>query len=193
MKRADKMEPDPATAPPPEMAARLTDGSRTQFGALCWRRKGKQVEVLLITSRDTGRWLLPKGWPIEGLGGAGAAAREAFEEAGVEGEIGEEPLGYYAYVKTGVRQGKRREDLPCVVAVYPLRVRKLLDRFPERRERRRKWFSAAKAAQKVAEPELRALIAASEDALRPVAESEKPAPKAAKAAKKGAPAVPDAG
>ncbi|THD85819.1 NUDIX hydrolase [Aliigemmobacter aestuarii] len=157
------MRPDPEHDDPSH--AEGAAPSRSQYGALCWRKKGKHVEVLLITSRDTGRWLVPKGWPIDGLGGAGSAAREAFEEAGVEGEIAEQPLGYYSYVKARARQGKSREDLPCVVAVYPMRVGKLLDRYPERGERRRKWFTAAKAAAKVAEPELRQILAGCEAVL----------------------------
>ncbi|MEN9850080.1 MAG: hypothetical protein RL128_243, partial [Pseudomonadota bacterium] len=61
--------------------------ARTQYGALCWRMHRGKVEVLLITSRDTGRWVIPKGWPIDGLAPAQTAAREAWEEAGVEGDI----------------------------------------------------------------------------------------------------------
>jgi len=125
-----------------------------QFGALCWRLHRGQVEVLLITSRDTGRWIIPKGWPHDGRTPAGSAAEEAWEEAGVEGQVAEAPLGLYSYdkvLKPGVAQ-------PCVVTVFALRVARLRRRFPERGERRRKWFAAIKAARKVAEPELRALL-----------------------------------
>jgi len=125
-----------------------------QFGALCWRVHRGQVQVLLITSRDTGRWIIPKGWPHDGLTPALAAAAEAWEEAGVEGTVVEAPLGLYSYdkmLKPGVAQ-------PCMVTVFALRVARLRRRFPERAERRRKWFDAAKAARKVAEPELRALL-----------------------------------
>lgn len=128
---------------------------RSQFAALCWRMQRGHVQVLLITSRDTGRWIIPKGWPIDGLDGAGSAAREAWEEAGVEGVIGEESVGYYSYDKV-----MRGHSLPCMVGVFPLRVMRLADRFPERKQRRRKWFAAEKAARKVAEPELRALLIA---------------------------------
>lgn len=155
MERAANIKADLARMPEGdgEQAA-----SRSQFGALCWRHRGKKIEVLLITSRDTGRWLIPKGWPIEGLGPAGSAAREAFEEAGVEGNVSDQPVGYYSYIKTGLRNGKRKADLPCVVGVYALHVSRLLDKYPERGERRRKWFAAEKAAQKVAEPELRRIL-----------------------------------
>lgn len=135
----------------------LADASnpRSQYAALCWRMHRGQVEVLLITSRDTGRWVIPKGWPMEGMEPAAAAAREAWEEAGVTGETVTEALGIYTYDKI-LKPG---QSLPCAVSVYPLRVGELADKFPERKERRRKWFTAAKAARKVAEPELRELLA----------------------------------
>ena len=132
------------------------DGApRTQFGALCWRMHRGRVEVLLITSRDTGRWVIPKGWPMAGKDAAEAAAQEAWEEAGVSGEVGADAVGFYGYDKTR----KTKEALPCVVSVFPLRVEGLAKRFPERKERRRRWFGAEKAAKLVAEPELQALLA----------------------------------
>lgn len=127
---------------------------RSQYGAICWRMHRGNVEVLLITSRDTGRWVIPKGWPIDGLAPAASAAREAWEEAGVTGQTAPAPLGLYGYDKVLAPEA----SLPCVVAVFPLRVDELAAKFPERKERRRKWFAAAKAARKVAEPELRALF-----------------------------------
>lgn len=126
---------------------------RSQQAALCWRMHRGRPEVLLITSRDTGRWVIPKGWPMDGLSTADAAAREAWEEAGVEGRIQPDPVGYYSYDK--LTNGKA---MPCMVSVFPLRVARLADKFPERKQRRRKWFAADKAARKVAEPELRALL-----------------------------------
>lgn len=129
---------------------------RKQCAALCWRMHRGKVEVLLITSRDTGRWVIPKGWPMDGLTEAEAAAREAWEEAGVEGEIAADGLGNYGYGK--VLTTKLVVD--CLVQVYGLRVARLKDKFPERKERRRKWFGVEKAARKVAEPELRALLLA---------------------------------
>lgn len=128
--------------------------AQTQQGALCWRMRRGHIEVLLITSRDTGRWVIPKGWPAPGLDPSASAAREAWEEAGVEGEVASVPLGMFGYDKG--RPGMA--PLPCVVNVFALRVRRLASRYPERKERRRKWFAADKAAQKVAEPELRGLF-----------------------------------
>jgi len=127
-----------------------------QFGALCWRMHRGRVEVVLITSRDTGRWIIPKGWPHAGRMAADSAAEEAWEEAGVEGDVARTMLGLYSYAKV-LKPGLVQ---PCIVTVYALRVARLRRRFPERGERRRKWFDAAKAARKVAEPELRALLAA---------------------------------
>lgn len=133
-----------------------TSDRRTQYGALCWRLRRDSLQVLLVTSRDTGRWVIPKGWPHEGSDGAQSAAREAWEEAGVEGTADPRCLGVFGYDKLHPRQ----ESVPCVVGVYGLRVQRLLRRFPERAERRRKWFSVEKAAKRVAEPELRVLLLA---------------------------------
>lgn len=113
-----------------------------------------RVQVLLITSRDTGRWIIPKGWLMNGKTPSEAAAREAWEEAGVTGTVSPELLGVYAYDK--IRDPN--DALPCIVTVFALRAAKLFDKFPERGQRRRKWFDASKAARKVAEPELRGLL-----------------------------------
>lgn len=128
--------------------------ARDQYGALCWRMHGGKPEVLLITSRDTGRWVIPKGWPIKGRTPAEAAAREAWEEAGAEGSVVPASLGSYSYAK-GLAKS---QTVTCKVDVFPLRVERLSRRFPERGERRRKWFSLEKASHKVDEQELRALI-----------------------------------
>ncbi len=132
------------------------DPCTIQFGALCWRMHRGRVEVLLITSRDTGRWVIPKGWATDGLSPSLSAAREAWEEAGVEGEVSETGLGQFRYDKV-VRAA---QAIPCEVQVFGLRVARLAERFPERKQRRRKWFNAATAARKVNEPQLRALLAA---------------------------------
>ena len=132
------------------------DATRTHYGAVCWRMHRGKVEVLLITSRDTGRWIIPKGWPITGLTPAGTAAREAWEEAGVEGDVQADELGAFGYDKAlGPSQ-----SVPCSVQVFGLRVAELKSKFPEKKERRRKWFGFEKAARKVAEPELRQLLLA---------------------------------
>lgn len=130
------------------------DDVRSQFAALCWRARGDRVQVLLVTSRGTGRWIIPKGWPADGMTPAEAAQREAWEEAGVIGRVQDQCLGVYSYDK--VIEGK--PSLPCLVMVFPVRVTALAGTYPEVGERRRKWFSPRKAAQKVAEPELARLL-----------------------------------
>ncbi|MCV2868059.1 NUDIX hydrolase [Defluviimonas sp. WL0002] len=128
----------------------------TQYAALCHRKSAKgKLEVLLITSRDTGRWVIPKGWPMKGKTGSQCALREAYEEAGVEGVLGNRCIGIYSYDKV-LNDGKKQ---PCIVAVYPVRVQRLKDDFPEKGQRVRKWFNPKKAAAQVAEPELSQLLA----------------------------------
>lgn len=113
-----------------------------------------RLRVLLVTSRDTGRWVMPKGWPMDGRDPWEAAAVEALEEAGAEGPIAMSAIGTYAY-------GKRLsagQTLPCEVAVYPMRVKRLRKRWKEADERKRRWFGPAAAAKRVDEPELRDML-----------------------------------
>jgi 8-oxo-dGTP pyrophosphatase MutT (NUDIX family) len=131
----------------------------TQCGALCWRRSDNGIQVLLVTSRETGRWVIPKGWPIAGLSPEDSAAREAWEEAGVHGSASPRAIGVYTYDKVTDRKVDPPQSFPCVVAVYPVETTGSTRDFPEAEERRRKWMSRKKAARKVLEPELAALIA----------------------------------
>lgn len=130
-------------------------GVRTQFGALCWRRRDDEVQVLLVTSRRSQRWIIPKGWPQDRTTPKKAAEIEAWEEAGVEGKASATCLGIYSYTKELVAG----TQLPCVVAVFPVKVKSLSRKYPEMTDRRRKWFSLKKAAKKVVDPELAALLA----------------------------------
>lgn len=139
-------------------SAEAVDDIRSQFGALCWRMEGGELQVLLITSRDSGRWIIPKGWPMAGKSPDEAAAIEAWEEAGVKGMVSSTAIGLYSYAKGLGSVEKPAGSVSCVVAVYPLQVTGLVDDFPEVEERRRKWFSPKKAAARVEEPELRALV-----------------------------------
>jgi len=129
--------------------------TRLQYGALCYRttRKGK-VRVMLITSRRTRRWISPKGWPIKSLSPAATAAREAWEEAGVRGEVAKRSIGFYPYQKY---LGRGR-TVTCLVQVFPLRVTHRAERFPEAEQRKIRWFKPKKAAKLVREPELAQLI-----------------------------------
>ncbi|TMV07742.1 NUDIX hydrolase [Ruegeria sediminis] len=121
-----------------------------QYGALCYRLDDGKLQVLLVTSRETGRWVIPKGWPIDDTEPSETAAHEAWEEAGVVGSCKSKSVGSFSYTKVRPSKG----NVLCLVKVYPLRVRKLVSDFPESGQRRRKWFSVKKAAQRVAEPGL---------------------------------------
>ena len=127
---------------------------RTQFGALCWRVRADKLEFLLVTSRQRKRWIVPKGWPVDGATPAEAAKTEAWEEAGAKGKVSPVCLGIYSYNK----YLDKKDVLPCVVAVFPIRVKKTETSYPEMDERRRKWFSRKKAAKLVDEPELANMI-----------------------------------
>ena len=127
---------------------------RTQFAALCYRIVQNKPQILLITSRRTRRWIVPKGWPMDAKTPAECAAQEAWEEAGVIGKPREICLGLYSYNKVlGDRGG-----LPCVAMVYPVLVKSLVSDFPEKGQRRRKWFNPKKAAERVMEPELARIL-----------------------------------
>ena len=134
-------------------AARKSD-VRSQFASLCYRIKNGKVQILLITSRGTGRWIIPKGWPIDGLTPAASAAQEAWEEAGVTGKPRDLCLGLFSYRKVVGAE----PNLPCVAMVYPLRVKALAKVYPEAGERKRKWVSRKKAAEMVHEPELARIL-----------------------------------
>ena len=144
--------------PSSENLADEIDEARQQYAALCYRlaktKKKKTIEVLLITSRDTGRWVTPKGWPMANKAPHEVAEREAFEEAGIKGKVSDTPVGNFRYLK-------RLDDgtsVTCVVEIFPLRVRKAKARFPERDERVRKWASPEEAAEMVDESELKSLL-----------------------------------
>ncbi|HEY4028984.1 MAG TPA: NUDIX hydrolase [Caulobacteraceae bacterium] len=126
-----------------------------QFAALPWRRQADgSVKVLLITSRETRRWVIPKGWPMTGRTPQAAAAQEAYEEAGVVGAPDARAIGAYHYDKR-LRDGALQ---PVEVTVFPMQVFVEQLAFPERGQRQKLWTSPAEAADKVDEPELKALI-----------------------------------
>lgn len=140
-------------------AVRTEPAERRQVAALPWRRGANGIEILLVTSRETRRWVTPKGGRMPGLTDAQAAAQEALEEAGVEGVIGEAPLGTFRYLKVL----KRRAPRWCVVAVHALEVRVEHETWHEQVERDRVWVSRDEAVRLVDEPDLKALISAFED------------------------------
>ena len=132
---------------------------RVQFGALCYRQKqcndGTRIEILLITSRDTGRWVIPKGWPMEGRTAPQVAEREAYEEAGMRGAVAEDAAGRFTYGKV-LRGGL---SVRCIVQVHAIEVRSCDKKFPERKQRTLGWFAPEEAAARVAEPGLKKLLA----------------------------------
>lgn len=128
---------------------------RVQVAALCYRQGKVGKDVLLITSRDTGRWIVPKGWPIDGLDGPGAALREAWEEAGVKtAEIDPDAAGQYEYVK-GLDSGG---EAVVETTVYLTRVIDIVSDYPEADERDRKWVAPEDAANMVDEPGLKDIL-----------------------------------
>lgn len=135
---------------------RTQRAERRQVAALPWRQGADGMEILLVTSRETRRWVTPKGGRMPGLTDAGAAAVEALEEAGVEGCVGDEPLGTFRYLKIL----KRRAPRWCVVSVYPLEVTVVHPVWQEQAERDRLWMSREQAAACVGEPDLAEIIRA---------------------------------
>ena len=134
---------------PLRIAKRQQRLARTQFAALPWRMVGESFEVCLVTSRGRGRWILPKGWPMDGVTPAQAAAIEAREEAGLLGLAEDRCLGVWSYAKSGV---------PHLAMVFPLRVDQALDDWPERGQRQRRWFSPDRAAAKLDAPDLNQML-----------------------------------
>jgi 8-oxo-dGTP pyrophosphatase MutT (NUDIX family) len=127
---------------------------RSQFAALCYRFQKKKLQILLITSRGSGRWIVPKGWPIDGRTPAESAAIEAWEEAGVRGTSDGRCLGIYSYSKEETGSG----EFPCVAMVFGIEVTELARDYPEAKQRERKWVSPKKAAKMVDEPELARIL-----------------------------------
>jgi 8-oxo-dGTP pyrophosphatase MutT (NUDIX family) len=124
-----------------------TKTPRAQCAALPVRTLDDAIEVLLVTSRDTGRWIIPKGWLEKGTKPHDMAAREAFEEAGVVGKIQKEPIGSYIYTK----RLSTRKSVECNVDVFLLKVEKDFDDWPEKDQRQKEWMSPSKAALQISE------------------------------------------
>jgi 8-oxo-dGTP pyrophosphatase MutT (NUDIX family) len=137
------------------MPSRSRTRPHRQVAALPWRRGLEGIEVLLITSRETRRWVIPKGWPHKNEPGTIAVAREALEETGAGGRVDETPLGEYRYVKIN-KSGRQRR---VRVSVYPLEVVQEHAEWPEMAVREKLWTTVAEASSMVEEPELRTLIA----------------------------------
>ena len=127
-----------------------------QVAALPYRIEADgRLSLMLITSRDTHRWVVPKGHPMTGMASHEAAAQEAWEEAGLRGFPCAAPIGAYRYVK----RRRVRGDVGVKVAVYPLCVADQAADWPERHQRVTQWFDLGEAAAQVDEPELKTIIA----------------------------------
>lgn len=125
-----------------------------QYAALPYRMNGDVPEILLVTSLRTRRWILPKGWPMRGRAPCECAAREALEEAGVEGEVQPHPIGSYRYLK----ELKSGANVTCEVAVFALRVTSQRRKWREKAVRNCLWLVLPEAVRLIAEPDVRRLI-----------------------------------
>lgn len=149
---------------------------RRQVAALPWRVPASDqdgagpLEILLVSSRETRRWVIPKGWPMKGKTDPQAAAQEAYEEAGLDGRISDKPVGQYPYLKR-LKSGAARA---VTVDVFPLEVTGEHATWPEKGQRTLQWMPPVEAALAVQEPELRDLIARFAGVELP--EEERPAP-----------------
>jgi 8-oxo-dGTP pyrophosphatase MutT (NUDIX family) len=132
-----------------------------QVAALPYRlTTGGEMELMLVTSRRTQRFLIPKGWPMKGKTDPEAAVQEAAEEAGVIGKKARKPIGSFRYWKR-----LRAAFVPITVTVFPLEVQKILKKWPEERKRQRAWLTPDQAGLLVDEPELIALVRAAGNGL----------------------------
>jgi 8-oxo-dGTP pyrophosphatase MutT (NUDIX family) len=143
---------------PRRLKRKTSPAVRVQYGALPYRfTKDSGLEILLVTTRQTRRWIIPKGWPIKGLRPPKSAAREAFEEAGVRGKVGTKSLGFFTYEKFLDGNGVR---VACEVKVFPLLVTRQSELWPELDQRMAQWLAPTDALSLIEQPELKALVAA---------------------------------
>lgn len=141
-----------------ETPEKLFSGAfRQQYAALCFRRlrEAGAIEILVVTSRDSGRWIIPKGWPMKRRKPYETAAIEALQEAGVSGTVRKKPVGNYTYLKL-LDDG---DVAPCIVDVFQIEVTESAGKFKEKGERTLAWVSPDEAARRVREIELKSLLA----------------------------------
>ena len=137
------------------MSSAASQVPNVQYAALPWRRAKGAIEILLVTTRKTQSWIVPKGWPLVGRTPGECAAVEALEEAGVLGEVAPETLGSFRYNK----RRKSGEIVPCKVHVFTMEVVRQRRHWPEKRARETCWCSIEEALARVTDPGLRRLIA----------------------------------
>ncbi|WP_162009746.1 NUDIX hydrolase [Methylocystis heyeri] len=137
-------------------AARTDRAIRVQYGVLPYRlTEAGEVEILLVTTRQSRRWIIPKGWPIKGLKPSKSAAREGYEEAGIRGKVGGKSVGAFCYEKRIEEDGV---TVPCEVRVFPLLVMQQFDSWPEAHQREARWFEPNKAVSAIKIAGLRELV-----------------------------------
>lgn len=127
---------------------------RAQLAALCYRYKNDKLQVCLVTTRNTGRWIMPRGWPTHKSTPSEGAAIEAFEEAGVKGIAHPNSIGAFSYDKP-----LGDSITPVMVVVYAVHVTEVLKKWPEKKERKREWMSPKKAARHMDELGARHIVA----------------------------------
>lgn len=120
-----------------------------QSAVIPFRGSLRYLEILLVTSRSNKRWIIPKGLIEPGLSPQDSALQEAYEEAGIRGQIVGGELGQYQYRKWGGI---------CAVSVYPMKVTEILHTWPESSMRTRKWFKLEDCLKNIREEDLRKLI-----------------------------------
>jgi 8-oxo-dGTP pyrophosphatase MutT (NUDIX family) len=114
------------------------------------------LEVLIVTTRQSRRWIVPKGWPIKRLTPSKTAAREAFEEAGVRGKIGARAIGVFRYKKAAGEKNGAEPDYE--VKIFPLLVRRQSATWPEFGQRVVQWVDPEKAISLIRDPGLKAIV-----------------------------------
>ncbi len=134
----------------------FTGSFRQQYAALCFRYtgSGEEIEILVVTSRTSARWIIPRGWPMKRKKPHEAAAIEAWEEAGVRGRVRKDAVGRYTYLKM-LDNG---DVVPCVVDVFQIEITGEETSFKERGERLLEWVRPDEAARRVREIELKSLL-----------------------------------
>lgn len=132
----------------------VTGSPIEQSAVVAYRAHKNGFRIVLVTSLDTQRWVLPKGHLENGLTPQDSAALEAFEEAGVEGKVSDRRIGTYDYIKIEKKGGGPRR-----VSVFPMAVSKIRRSWPEKAMRRRKWMTIDDAIKAVDEKKLKKLLA----------------------------------
>ena len=136
-------------------AADIIGETCDQVAALPWQQGADgKVRILLITSRTNGKWMLPKGWRMDGKSDFESALIEAREEAGIDGEVSQVPIGSYRYIKLFNDGG----SMPAQAVVYPVNVTSQREKWDEKHQRSRRWVSLKKAAELVFEPDLKRFL-----------------------------------